>query len=172
MPGEVGRHETATELHRLESLREIEALIEMPSARIEDGWSTESARLFAIDTAMLVARRHMSDLVESDRLFLMIKLNEARRLVVDDRDQELEWIQGEFGSFLGSPAIHTRHIWLTVLNSMLPSPYRAAVATVAAALSTSDVIDDLSATLRDRLIARLGEGALLRQETGEIFAIA
>jgi len=172
--GEAGRHEAAIELHRQESLSEVKKLIEMRSEETDDGWGRESARLFAIDIALLTTRRHIDRLSAADSRLLMIKLNEARRLVVDDRDHDLEWVQGEFEPYLRH-AVSTgaRPVWLTALNAMLPSPYRAAVAALTAALSASaDQIDELSAILGQRLRARLGEGALLREESGDLFAIA
>ncbi|MEX0865524.1 MAG: hypothetical protein WD269_11750 [Acidimicrobiia bacterium] len=174
MLGEAGRHEAVIELHRQESLAEVKKLIEVRSEETDDGWGRESARLFAIDIALLTTRRHFDRLSAADSRFLMVKLNEARRLVVDDRDHELGLVQGEFEPYLKhvvSPG--ARVVWLTALNALLPSPYRAAVAALTAALTASpDQIEDLSAILGQRLRARLGEGALLREKSGDLFAIA
>ena len=174
MLGEAGRHEAVIELHRQESLSEVKKLIEMRSEETDDGWGREAARLFAIDIALLTTRRHIDRLSAVDSRLLMVKLNEARRLVVDDRDHELEWVQGEFEPYLRQAAsTGARPVWLTALNAMLPSPYRAAVAALTAALTASpDQIDELSVILGQRLRARLGEGAMLREESGDLFAIA
>ena len=54
-----------------------------------NGWHEESARLFAIDAALVVLRGNMTRIEELDRQAIANSLNEARRLVVDKRDNEL-----------------------------------------------------------------------------------
>lgn len=166
--------ESATERQALQSLIEVKQTIEMGFEVIDDGWSVESARLFAIDTAMLAVRNGLNRLTELERQVLIRRLTEARRLVVDERDQELGMIQGEFETSLGQARDSaSRAVWLVAINAMLSSPYRAAVTTVAAALSPQARSNgDLARVLRSRLRARLGEGTLLRQEPSMLFAIA
>jgi hypothetical protein len=159
MLGELGRHEAIGELSRDIILMEIAGLIEIDA--VLDGWTRESARLFAIDTAMLACRQGQGQLADGEVRLVMEKLAEARRLVVDDRDSELEWVLTALEPHLNRPGA-ARAVWATVLNSLLPCPYRAAVATCRAALVASPArVDELSAIMRDRLRARLEEGALL-----------
>lgn len=173
MLGTQGLGRKSAELHRVESLTEVRHLIDEHLDDLDDGWSAETARLYAIDVAMVVTRRHLGFLTDQDRQLLVVKLNEARRLVIDHRAAELEWIQLEFESHLGrGSSLQTRPVWLTAINAMLPSPYRAAVTAAAAALTLHPAeIDDLAGALRDRLRARLGEGDLHREESADLIVI-
>lgn len=157
------------------SLSTIKTSIEMDVEPADIGWGEEPARLFSIDTAMLVLRRNLFQLDELDRQTLHDRLHEARKLVVAGRDAELGFLQNELESYLAhswSPG--SRGIWLTALDALLPSPYRAAEAVVATALAVdrAGTIGELTDQLRQRLRARLSEGYLLAEETSTLFATA
>lgn len=136
------------------------------------GWSEEPARLFSIDTAMLVLRKHGARLDEIERQGLSQRLHEARRLVVSDREAELDFIQRELEPYLAQARdAATRCIWLAAMNAMLPSPFRAAETAVATALKLdSPDPADLTEVLRERLRARMGEGTLMADQVSTLFA--
>jgi hypothetical protein len=158
--GKLGRHESAGELNRQASLVEVCRLIEAESDF--QGWTRESSRLFAIDIAMLVARGSFDQFEKEDRDTLVGALSEARRLVVDDRDGELEWVLLAPEPHLHRSTARSRSAWLTGLNALIPCPYRASVATCHAGLiANPEGADHLCSVLRQRLRARLDEGALL-----------
>lgn len=155
-----------------DSLASIKAMIEMDVEPADVGWSEEPARLFSIDTAMLVLRGHGSRLNEIERQGLSQRLHEARRLVVSNRDGELDFIQRELEPYLAqADDAEARCIWLAAMNALLPSPFRAASAVVATALEldTEDPAD-LIAVLRERLRARMGEGTLMTERVSTLFA--
>lgn len=155
-------------------LSEIMHLVDIQGGVAADGWHGESARLFAIDAAILIVRRNSARLTESDRQALVAKLHEARRLVVAGRDGELGFIQTALESnlALAEPG-RARQVWLISIDSMLPSPFRAALVVARNALfSESDGSSDISRSLRDRLVARLEEGSLLAEPTSTLFLIA
>ena len=77
------------------TLTEIMHLVDMPPGITSAGWNDETARLFAIDTAMTSIRRHLAFLSETDKHSLVTRLHEARSLVVAGRDSELGFIQGK-----------------------------------------------------------------------------
>jgi hypothetical protein len=160
MLGKLGRHESAGELNREASLAEVCRFIEAESD--SRGWTRESSRLFAIDIAMLVARGSFDQLDKEERDTLVGALSEARRLVVDDRDEELEWVLLALEPHLHRSTTSSRSAWLTGMNALIPCPYRASVATCHAGLTINpEVADHLCSVLRQRLRARLDEGALL-----------
>ena len=72
---------------------EIMHLVDMHGGVTSEGWTRETARLFAIDTAMTFIRRNMAVLSEADKHSLVTRLQEARTLVVSGRDSELGFIQ-------------------------------------------------------------------------------
>jgi len=156
------------------TLGEIMHLVDMPFGVTGDGWNGESARLFAIDIAMTVIRRNLDILTESERQLLIGKLQEARTLVVAGRDPELGFIQANIEAQLplSEPGPH-RQIRLIAIDSLLPSPYRAALVSTRNALSLGavEVFTDLSGLIRDRLLARLGEGSLV-WDPSTLFRIA
>jgi hypothetical protein len=151
-------------MHRHAGLVEVSVLVEAGYHGTPEGWNRESSRLFAIDVAMLTCRQSLGRLNDRERTLVMVKLNEARRLVVDSRDPELEWVLNELEPELNTCSDQaTRPMWLTLLNALLPCPYRAAVATCRSALlATGDDGEELTAVLRERLTARIGEGELLQ----------
>ncbi|MCI0425537.1 MAG: hypothetical protein L0Z47_06760 [Actinobacteria bacterium] len=162
MPGQLGDEAESGELYRASGLAEVAGLIEMDP--LDKGWNRESARLFAIDAAMLACREGGSLLGDAELRQMLLKLGEARRLVVDDRDYELEWLLDELLPYLAHSSA-TRPTWATVMNALLPCPYRSAVATCRGVLVAHPrEAETLSSILRDRLRARLDEGALLRPE--------
>lgn len=155
----------------LSTLSEIMHLVDMESGVTSDGWSPESARLFAIDTAMTALRRNMTALPEAEKQRLVLRLQEARTLVVSGRDSELGFIQTSLEAHL-SLATNNRHrrLSLMAIDALIPSPYRAALVTTKSALSlgTTESLADLSNLLRDRLLARLGEGSLLSGRSDDL----
>lgn len=128
------------------------------------GWTRQTARLFAMDAAMSVIRRDAAALSEADRHNLTSYLQEAKSLVVADRDDELGFLQAAMEARLSliTPGKH-RQLWLTAIDSLIPSPYRAALVSTenAISLGNSETLADLSNLLRDRLSAGSGEGSLL-----------
>jgi hypothetical protein len=157
------------------TLDEIMHLVDMHGGVTSEGWTSETARLFAIDTAMAFIRRNLSVLPEPDRHILVTRLQEARSLVVSGRDGELGFLQSAIESHLSmvSPG-RQRGMWLAAIDALLPSPYRAALVSTknALAVGTTETFVDLSNLLRDRLLARLGEGSLLSEPTTELFLTA
>ncbi len=145
------------------TLSEIMHHVDMRSGVTSEGWNAETARLFAIDIAMLVLRRNILVLAEVDRQTLSYQLQEARSLVVAGRDSELGFIQAALETHLGlSDTSQERRLWLTAIDALVPSPFRAALIATrnALTLGTTEAVADFSALLRDRLLARLGEGSL------------
>jgi len=157
------------------TLTEVMLLVDMRLGASRDGWNRESARLFAIDTAMTVLRRHLDVISEADRQTLSQHLAQSRALVVGERDGELAFIQAAVESQLSllSPG-RERQVWLTVMDALIPSPYRAALVTVRNALASEPQgpFGDLGPQLRARLTARLGEGSLLSEPSSTLFLIA
>ena len=139
-----------------------------------NGWHQESARLFAIDAALVVLKSSLPQLEELDRQVIVNSLNEARRLVVDDRDGELGHLLYQLETRLThSWSLGARPIWLTAMNALLPSPYRAAQATVELAYRiVGQDSDHLAEVLAERLMARVGEGSLLTDRRITVFASA
>lgn len=134
------------------------------------GWSPETARLFSIDVAMLALRSLWGYMEVGERRELSDALQEARRLVVDGHDDELGYLQAALESHLIRSPL--REVWITALNALLPSPFRAAEATLQAVppLNADEKSEPFADMLRQRLRARLGEGMLLLE--ADLFAIA
>ena len=157
------------------TLGEIMHLVGMQFGVTAEGWNKESARLFAIDTAVMAIRRNVLALSETARQSLFAKLQEARALVVSGRDAELGFIQAALESFMSlSVPGRERRMWLTAIDALLPSPYRAALVSTKNALSlgTTEALAELSEHLRERLLARLGEGTLLSDPPTDLFLTA
>lgn len=157
------------------ALVEIMHLVEMRFGSTNAGWHPESARLFAIDVAMTVIRRNASSIAESDRQTLVSRLHEARTLVVGNRDGELGFIQSALESQLPtSKNPRERRLWLTGIDALIPSPYRAALISTRNALSlgATGTFTDLAAVLRDRLTARLDEGSLAGEPPNDLYLTA
>lgn len=156
------------------SLTEIMHLVDIGAGVASDGWHAESARLFAIDTAVMVTRRYASRLTESDRQTVIASLHEARRLVVSGRDDELGFVQSTLECHLAISEPGTaRHIWLVCIDALLPSPFRAALVVTKNALMTQTAgWTDIAKLLRERLVARLDEGSLLAEPSSTLFLIA
>lgn len=157
------RHDAVIDLNQDSTLDEIMHLVEMRFGVAPAGWHRESARLFALDVALTVIRRNPSLVSESERHELATRLHEARSLVVGDRDDELGFIQSALATRL--PTAKTaleRHIWLTAIDALLPSPYRSALVSTrnALKLGATGTFNDVASLLRDRLAARLDEGSL------------
>lgn len=157
------------------TLGEIMHLVDMKAGVTHDGWNGETARLFAIDTAMTAIRRNLASLSGTDKHRILGHLQEARTLVIGGRDHDLEYVQAAMESNLAliGPG-RRRRMWLTAIDALIPSPYRAALVSTKNALSlgTTEALADLSTLLRDRLLARLGEGSLLGEPTSDLFLIA
>ena len=152
------------------SLDKIKQLLSMDIGDFDPGWDREPARLFSIDVAMLVVHRLWDDLDVDERHELTDALQGARRSVMEGNDSHLDSLQASLEPHLA----HTSHrgIWLTAMNALLPSPYRAAEATLCSALGagTTAAPDSFSRAVSQRLEARLGEGMLMRDEAGTLFA--
>lgn len=145
------------------ALTEIMHLVDMEPGVTSDGWSRQTARLFAIDTAMVAVRRNLALMSEADRQSLVLLLQQARTLVTAHRDDELDFVQAALEAHLSKTAPgRERLVWLTAIDALLPSPYRAALVSTKSALSlgATEALVDLAELLRDRLLARLTEGSL------------
>lgn len=145
------------------ALTEIMHLIDMEPGVTSDGWSRQTARLFAIDTALVAVRRNMALMSEADRQSLLLLLQQARTLVADHREDELDFVQAALEAHLSQKAPgRERQVWLTAIDALLPSPYRAALVAAKSALSlgATEALVDLAELLRDRLLSRLTEGSL------------
>lgn len=139
------------------------------------GWNHQSARLFAIDAATAAIRGAAVALSDADRHNLASYLQEARSLAIADREDELGFLQAAMEARLSliTPG-ERRRLWLTAVDALIPSPYRAALVSTENALSLgkSDTVVGLSTLLRDRLLARLGEGSLIFEATAQLRATA
>lgn len=127
------------------------------------GWNPQTARLFALDAAMATIRRDAGILSDADRHNLTSYLQEAKSLVVADRDDELGFLQAAMEARLSLiPPGERRQVWLTAIDSLIPSPYRSALVSTENAISLGNpgTLDDLSTLLRDRLSAGSGEGSI------------
>ncbi len=156
-------------------LTEIMHLVDMRLGVSHEGWTGESARLFAVDTAMTVVRRNIASLPEADRQTILSRLHEARTLVVADRDDELGFIQAALEAQLGvAPVGLQRWMWLIAIDALLPNPFRAALISTrnALAVGATGAFTDLATLLRERLVARLDEGTLVSEAPSNLFLIA
>lgn len=138
-------------------------LVDLPAGAVSDGWSGESARLFALDIAMTAIRRSVTTLDETERQVLIQGLQQARSLVVGGRDDEIGFLQETFEAQLRLASPDKRVVLLSALDALIPNPYRAALVSVRDTLETGAADASLAALLRDRLVARLGEGSLISQ---------
>lgn len=147
------------------TLTEIMHLVDMPSGVSYSGWNAETARLFALDAAMTAIRRNLMYMSETDKHSLVTRLHEARSLVVAGRDPELGFIQASLESNLATAGPEReRRIWLTAIDALIPSPFRAALVSTKNALTLATPgLPDLASLIRGRLLARLGEGSLLSE---------
>lgn len=156
-------------------LTEIMHLVDMETGADGAGWNPETARLFAIDTAVTVIRRNFDMLVDADRLSVIGHLGEARTLVVAGRDGELGFLQAALEAHLALEAPGpVRRLWLIAIDALMPNPYRAALVITRGVLGldADRPIEGLAALLRSRLAARLGEGELLPRSSNHLYLIA
>lgn len=157
---------TDNDPHNDATLTEIMHLVDMHYGVTSEGWNPETARLFAIDTAMTAIRRNLNSLPDTERHDLLSRLQETRTLVVAGRDDELGFIQAALETQLSIiPPGWRRRMWLTAIDALIPSPYRAALVSTKNALTLVSVeaFAEISDLLRNRLLARLGEGSLLSE---------
>jgi hypothetical protein len=159
---------------RASNLTEIMHLVDMQFGMSAEGWNTETARLYAIDIAMLVLRRNVLVLAEVDRQTLTYQLQEARCLVVSGRDSELGFLQAALETHLAlARGPQERRLWLAAIDALIPDPYRAALVSTKDALSAgTEALAEVSTLLRDRLLARLGEGSLHSESGPTLFLTA
>jgi hypothetical protein len=145
-------------------LESIARMLDIHPYLLED-WDDAAARLFANDCASIVYRHHLPDLNDSARDLLHRLLNQARRLVIADRGDELEGLQRALLAGLESSTVINRSVWIVALNSMLPDPIRAAVTSTEAALlafgGRSPRRDAILESLKRRLVSRAEEASLL-----------
>lgn len=150
-----------------EIMRRLDAAGEANSTE----WNRQTARLFAIDAAMGVIRREGVALSDADRHKLTSYLQEAKSLAVADRDDELGFLQAAMEARLSliTPG-KRRQLWLTAIDSLIPSPHRAALVSTenAICLGSSGTQAGLSTLLRDRLSAGPAEGSLLLEQTAQL----
>lgn len=135
------------------------------------GWNRQTARLFAMDAAMAAIRRDVAVLSAAERHDLTSYLQEAKGLVAADRDDELGFLQAAMEARLSliTPG-KRRQLWLTAIDSLIPSPYRAALVSTenAISLGNTGTPADLSTLLRNRLSASPGKGSLVLEPTAEL----
>lgn len=156
-------------------LDEIMHLVDVQSGVTFGGWTAETARLFAIDTAMTVVLRNNQVLTDADRQSLLLLLHEARRLVVGGRDRELGAVQSSLETHLPlATRTEERHLWLTAIDALVPDPFRSALISTRNALASqsNQYFADIRSRLHDRLLARLGEGSLLSEPPDPVFLTA
>jgi hypothetical protein len=103
--------------------------------RTVPGWDATSARLFAIDCALVVYRNCLPDLRDQAQGQIYRSLIESRRLVVAEREVELGAIENALVTGLQAASAADRQVWLVALNAIIPDPLRAALAAVDAACS-------------------------------------
>lgn len=153
------------------TLTEIMRLLDFAVDLDVSEWNPQTARLFALDAAMATIRRDAAVLSDADRHNLTSYLQEAKGLVVADRDHELGFLQAAMETRLSiiSPG-ERRQVWLTAIDSLIPSPYRAALVSTENAISLGNrgTLASVSTLLRDRLSAGPGEGPLLLQPTAQL----
>lgn len=153
------------------TLTEIMHMVDMPSGPTSTGWNAETARLFALDTAMTAIRRHLALISEADKHSLVTRLHEARSLVVAGRDSELGFIQASLETHLAMAISEgERHVWLSAIDALMPCPFRSALVSTRNALSLKAIegFPDAARLLRNRLLARLGEGSLLSETSTDL----
>lgn len=156
-------------------LIEIMSLVEFGTDFPKDGWRSQTARLYALDVAMMVIHRNLNVISEAGRQTLFGHLREARALVVWERDDELGFIQGALESQLTlTREGRERQVWLTAIDALMPSPYRAALVCTRDSLSLGATasFSGVTGLLRDRLVARLDEGSLLGQPSPALYLTA
>lgn len=154
------------------TLTEIMHLVDMEPGVSSNGWSRDTARLYAIDTATVAARRNMVLLSEADRQSLVLLLQQARSLVTSHRDDELGFVQAALETRLvQTTSGRERQVWLTAIDALIPSSYRAALLATKGALSlgATEAFVDLAALLRDRLRTRLTENSHQLEPTNTLY---
>lgn len=152
------------------SLSSIMSLIGMRGVTDIEAWNGESARLLAIDLATIMFRRRLICLTVADQSALIAYFNEARRLVVASRSDELGAIQHILeGHRALARSGAERLVWGAAMDAMLPSPFRSALATVRSGLASDD---DIAGYIQDRLVARLSESSMLAMPTSTLFQTA
>lgn len=142
-------------------------------AGLEDpsGWNRQNARLYAIDAASTAIRHEAAALSEADRHNLTSYLQEAKELALSDRDDELGFLQSAMEAQLSliTPG-ERRQLWLTAIDSLIPSPYRAALVSTENAifLGGSGIRADLSTLLADRLSVDSDAGSVRLEPTVQL----
>lgn len=147
------------------TLIEISDLVGLGIGSLAHSWPADSARLYAIDVAMAVVRHYGEHISEPARQALN-RLQDARSVVYGDRDIELILIQADLETHLAtSRSGEERMLWLTAIDALLPSPYRAALVSTRSALElgTTGAFGDVLTLLRTRLSTRLDEASWSRQ---------
>jgi hypothetical protein len=114
----------------------------------------------------------MALLSEADRQSIILLLQHARALVTAQRDNELGFVQAALEAHLDRTASgRERQVWLTAIDALIPSPYRAALVATKSALTlgATESLVDLVGLLRDRLLARITEVSLQAESTKPLF---
>lgn len=162
---------TGNDRNQGSTLTEIMRLVEAAGEVDLAAWNRQTARLFAIDAAMGAIRCDAAALSEADRHNMTSYLQEAKSLVVADRDDELGLLQAAMEARLALviPG-RRRRLWLMAIDSLIPSPYRAALVSTENAISMGNTgtLADLSTLLSDRLSGRSGEDYLILEPTARL----
>jgi hypothetical protein len=147
-------------------MESIVAAVEMQIPLQSVRWTAEAARLFALDCALVTMRRLLPWLSDAEATMIGIRLNEARRLAVSDRDVELGFVSDELIGMLGSTTTRrSRQVWLVALEALLPDPHRAARIACESAIEVDrdcgeETHPTIESRLRERFSARLNEAGM------------
>ena len=154
-----------TDPNRQESLDAIKSLLGLPDVENTSGWTATSARLLALDCAVITSRTRSSTMSEAERRLFDELIREARRLTLHGQHQDLDFVQGEITKLIRSQANpQAREVWISGAEALVPSPFRAAQISVESTLlmDTRRDRDERQSSefrLRQRLVTRLAEGA-------------
>lgn len=144
----------------------IVAAVEMQIPLDKIRWTEESARLFALDCALVTMRRLLPWLSDAEATMIGIRLNEARRLAVAGREVELGYVSEEMVKMLTeSMGTRSRQVWLVALEALLPDPHRAARIACESAIIVdrdcgAETHPSIESRLRERFSARINEAGM------------
>ena len=154
-----------TDPNRQESLDAIMSLLGLPDVENTSGWTAISARLLALDCAVITSRTRSTTLSEAERRLFDELIREARRLTLQGQHQDLDFVQSEITKLIRSQANpQAREVWISGAEALVPSPFRAAQISIESTLVMERQRDrgerrPTEFRLRDRLLARLADGA-------------
>ena len=154
-----------TDPNRQESLDAIISLLGLPDVENTSGWTATSARLLALDCAVITSRTRSATMSEAERRLFDELIREARRLTLQGQHQDLDFVQSEITKLIRSQVNpQAREVWISGAEALVPSPFRAAQISIESTLVMESQRDrgerrPTEFRLRDRLLARLAAGA-------------